>query len=398
MKRTVRQLSISLLAVLAVLLAVVGLVLGRSTPAPVKAAPLAAGNAAPAAQKPDNSQCLSCHGQAGDQVHQFPNGDTVSVLVEAQTYDQAVHAEVACQVCHTNITGFPHPQNAAASAKTYTEQYKDTCKQCHRDQAEDVMGSAHAVLARDGNSNTPICADCHNPHTQVKIQKDANGDPAPVENARIAETCAQCHSEIVNEYKNSVHGKGVFLENNPDVPACHDCHGIHKISTARTAEFRLNSPQLCANCHAREDIMGKYKISTQVLNTYVSDFHGTTVTLFRHENPELATNKPVCYDCHGVHNIASVKDPEKGLEVRQNMLVACQKCHPDATENFPDSWMSHYIASPTRFPIVFYVGWFYKIFIPAVLGGMGLFVLADILRKVGITRRRKPTAVKAREE
>ena len=31
--------------------------------------------------------------------------------------------------------------------------------------------------------------------------------------------------------------------------------------------------------------MGKYGISTQVLNTYVADFHGTTVTLFEQVSP-----------------------------------------------------------------------------------------------------------------
>jgi hypothetical protein len=53
--------------------------------------------------------------------------------------------------------------------------------------------------------------------------------------------------------------------------------------------------------------------------------------------------------------------------------------------------MSHYIASPTRFPLVYYVNLFYKFFIPAVLGGMGLFVLSDILHRIGITGR-KPKA------
>ena len=33
-------------------------------------------------------------------------------------------------------------------------------------------------------------------------------------------------------------------------------------------------------------IMDKYGISTQVLNTYVADFHGTTVTLFEKQSPD----------------------------------------------------------------------------------------------------------------
>lgn len=386
-----RITSISLLAFLAITLVVAGFFLVSSNSATVQAAP----PARPDAQKPDNSQCLGCH-SAPDQVHQFSNGDTVSVTMDPAAYDQGVHANLACQVCHTNISGFPHPQNSAGSAKEYTLQYQGTCKQCHAAQSEEIAGSAHAKLAAEGNPNTPICADCHNAHTQVKIQKDANGDPAAVENEKIAEMCAQCHSGIVEEYKISVHGKGVFGETNPDVPACQDCHGTHNISTARSEEFRLNSPQLCATCHTREDIMDKYGISTQVMDTYVADFHGTTITLFEQKDPEMPTNKPVCYDCHGIHNIAAADDPEKGLAIRQNMLVSCQKCHPDATENFPDSWLSHYIPSQDKYPLVFYVQWFYKIFIPGVLGVMGLYVLTDIFRKLGITRRGK-AAGKAKE-
>ena len=135
--------------------------------------------------------------------------------------------------------------------------------------------------------------------------------------------------------------------------------------------------------------MKKYGISTQVMTTYVSDFHGTTVTLFQNTDPLAQTNKPVCYDCHGVHDIQRVDDPQKGLALKQNMLQACQRCHPDATANFPDSWLSHYIPSPDKYPLVYYVNLFYMIFIPVVLGGMGFIVLTDIYRRLVIDRRNR---------
>ena len=53
-----------------------------------------------------------------------------------------------------------------------------------------------------------------------------------------------------------------------------------------------------------------------------------------------------------------------------------------STANFPDSWMSHYIPSTDKYPIVYYVNLFYKFFIPAVLGGMIIFVLTDIYRRI----------------
>ncbi len=142
-------------------------------------------------------------------------------------------------------------------------------------------------------------------------------------------------------------------------------------------EFRLRSPLICAECHTDSSRMEKYGISTQVLKTYVADFHGTTVTLFERISPDSETNKPVCFDCHGVHDIKDVDDPEKGIHVRENLLARCQQCHPEATTNFPNAWLSHYIPSKDTNRLVYYVNQFYLYFIPAVLGGMALLVVLD---------------------
>jgi hypothetical protein len=123
--------------------------------------------------------------------------------------------------------------------------------------------------------------------------------------------------------------------------------------------------------------MDKYGVSSDVLNSYVADFHGTTVVLFEPETPDAEINKPVCFDCHGVHDIAWADDPIKGLHARQNLMARCQVCHPDATENFPDAWLSHYIPSPDKNALVYYVNLFYKILIPGVIGGMAVLVSMD---------------------
>jgi hypothetical protein len=70
--------------------------------------------------------------------------------------------------------------------------------------------------------------------------------------------------------------------------------------------------------------MAEYELSTDVLETYVADFHGTTVTLFEKQTPDAETNKPVCFDCHGVHDIKRTDDPAKGLQVRENLQSRCQ--------------------------------------------------------------------------
>ncbi len=131
-----------------------------------------------------------------------------------------------------------------------------------------------------------------------------------------------------------------------------------------------------------------------MLNTYVSDFHGQTVALFEKQSPDAQVNKPVCYDCHGVHDISRVDDPHTGLEMQQNLLARCQVCHPDASTNFPAAWMSHYIPSPQNYALVYYVNLFYKFFIPITLGGMALLVVMDASRTlINRSRQRRKSAI-----
>jgi predicted CXXCH cytochrome family protein len=344
----------------------------------------------------DNAACLACH-NAPDRTLSFPNGDTTSVTINSSDFNASVHSSMNCTTCHPTISGFPHPALVAQGKRDYIQEYKDTCQTCHPDNFKQSQDSVHSQALTAGNKNAPSCSDCHNPHTQGLI-KDDKGNLLPSARAQIPLTCAKCHNAIFTEYASSVHGKGVLEANNPDVPTCTTCHGVHSIANPTTAAFRNNSIQLCASCHTNRAIMDKYGISTQVLNTYVADFHGTTVTLFASQSPGEMSNKPVCYDCHGIHNIASVKDPKNGLEIKQNLLAACKRCHSDANTNFPDAWLSHYIPSQTRYPLVYYVNLFYKYFIPLVLGGMALFILTDIFRRVRARRKPRQVEISAVEE
>ena len=343
-----------------------------------------------AANPADNAACLACHA-AAEKTMQFASGDTVSVSIPPTAFDVSVHANLTCVTCHPGISAYPHPALAGSSGqdkRDYTLLYKDTCKVCHADQSSQVQDSVHTQALASGNKNAPACSDCHDPHSQTRL-KDEKGVLLPAARAKIPLTCDKCHSTIFNEYAASVHGKGVLLENNPDVPTCTNCHGVHSIANPTTAAFRNSSIQLCASCHTNQAVMAKYGISTQVLNTYVADFHGTTVTLFERQSPGEMSNKPVCYDCHGIHNIAKVTDPQNGLEIKQNLLNACKKCHPDANTSFPDAWMSHYIPSPQHYPLVYYVTLFYKYFIPLVIGCMALFIFTDILHRLNNRKKQR---------
>jgi len=341
-----------------------------------------------------NEVCLGCHGKPGLSMT-LENGDILDLFVDPSKYGGSIHGQdgYACVQCHTNLGDYPHPAFTASDARDVTLQLTSVCDRCHSGEYNLTMDSVHSAAQAAGKREAAVCTDCHGSHYVRQWTDLETHALLPAARLIIPTTCSKCHNAIYQKYRTSVHGAALTDESNIDVPTCIDCHGVHNIGNPTTAAFRLKSPELCASCHTNPAIMDKYGISTNVLNTYVSDFHGTTVTLFQKQSPDSPTNKPVCYDCHGIHDISRVDDPQTGIEMQQNLLVRCKVCHPDATSNFPSAWMSHYIPSPNHYSLVYYVNLFYKVFIPLVLGGMLALVGMDFGHSVYVkTRRKKPKA------
>ncbi len=332
----------------------------------------------PLPQEADNEACFACHATPGMQTT-LSSGEALYLTIDRETFLASVHGQLgyACVQCHKNISGFPHPEIQAPTHRDFTLQLYTVCADCHRDKYDETLDSVHQQALAGGNKNAAVCTDCHGAHDTMPP-----GEPR----SAIPQTCERCHSQIYDLYKSSVHGAALIEDGNPDVPSCTDCHGVHDVEGPSNSPFRLFSPQICAKCHADATLMDKYGISTDVFDTYVSDFHGTTVVLFEKLAPDQETNKPVCIDCHGVHDMQQVDDPESTV-MKENLLSTCQKCHPDASANFPSSWLSHYEPSPTQAPLVYFVNLFYKILIPVVIGSMLIFVVADGTNR--ILRRRK---------
>lgn len=332
----------------------------------------------PNSQGVANENCLSCHGSPGMQTT-LPSGEILYLTVDPDVFAGSIHGEqgYACVQCHTDIRKYPHRPLEARTRRDVSLLYYQNCARCHQDKYDATLDSVHQQALEEGNEEAALCVDCHGYHDVSDPNETLTSVP---------ETCERCHSLIFAEYADSVHGSALIGEGNPDVPTCIDCHGVHNISGPMNTEFHLFSPQLCAECHADEELMGKYGITTNVFNSYVSDFHGTTV-IFEQQFKGQETNKPVCIDCHGVHIMKKVDDAESQV-IRENLLSTCQRCHPEATSNFADAWLGHYEPDINRFPAVYLVDLFYKIFIPAVLGFMVLFVFGDAARRL-IHRRRE---------
>jgi len=160
---------------------------------------------------------------------------------------------------------------------------------------------------------------------------------------------------------------------------CTTCHGVHNIQSATTAAFRLDSVDMCAQCHANTQLMDKYGISSNVLKTYLDDFHGKTIGFYQEQSSEVWPETPVCFDCHGVHNITPVDDPSSPV-MKENLLPTCRQCHADASANFPSAWLSHYEPSLTKAPVVFFVREYYRFLIPVMIVGLIMHISLDLWR------------------
>ncbi len=340
----------------------------------------AKGNSGPPEQNVGTDTCLACHASPGLQT-EMESGEILYLTIDEDVYNSSVHgsAGYACVQCHTNISSFPHPKPTAETLRGLSMQLYTSCTHCHQDKYEATLDSVHAMALAAGNAQAAICTDCHGVH-------DISSPNEP--RSKIPQTCQLCHSQIYDIYEESVHGAALIGEGNPDVPSCIDCHGVHNVEGPSSGSFHLFSPQICSECHADSELMDKYNVSTEVMETYVADFHGTTVLLFEEITPDQETNKPVCVDCHGVHDIRATDNPDSRV-IQENLLSTWQRCHPDATANFPSAWLKHYQQTPDKAPLVFGVNLFYTVMIPSVIGGMILYISLDGFRRITNNLRRR---------
>jgi predicted CXXCH cytochrome family protein len=288
----------------------------------------------PAAPDPSNATndfCLYCHGNSAVTMT-FPNGESLSLFVDQEAFALSAHGlnHMPCIACHAQYRKYPHLQVTAAS-------------------------------------------------------------PRELSRRIVQESCFHCHQTIYQQFKESVHGKALVEEGNPDVPDCSDCHGIHSIRDPHSALFRAKSPEVCSRCHSDRALAARYGMSDNVTRSYFRDFHGMSIRLASETSPGVtsakAATKAVCYDCHGSHDIRRVSSLESSV-IQVRLVETCRQCHPGAHATFTAAWMNHFTPDRQHWPLVYWVNVAYKILIPSIIGLIVLYVLLDLIRAiVGRIRR-----------
>lgn len=316
------------------------------------------------AQTPPVEPCMQCHSIPG-MSQTLSDGEKMDLYINPASFSNSVHGKkLICSDCHMGYTAYPHPKRNIINKREYTITQYEVCKNCHFANYTKTLDSIHYDLLAGGNRNTPVCTDCHSAHSVTHPDRPRS---------HISQTCSTCHTAIYDDYTKSVHGRALMKEDNQDVPVCTDCHGVHNIRNSRTPNFHTDSTQLCVNCHTDSSMMDKYGISTRVVETYLNDFHGITMTLRKRQSPEAWTDKAVCIDCHGIHNITRIDEPDSPV-MKANLVKTCGKCHANASENFPAAWLSHYEPSPEKAPLVYFVKLFYMALIPFMVVGLSIHI------------------------
>ena len=279
--------------------------------------------------------CTKCHDEIGKLYASSTHGQLESRMdPNAPT----------CKECHGThgVLGKHDPQS-----RTFATNVPSLCGSCHREgqkAAVRYVGRQHEIvqnytesihgkgLLKSGLTVTATCTSCHTAHHVLP-----RTDPESSVNVNnVPATCGQCHNGIEEQFANSIHAQRAAFPGKT-LPVCNDCHTAHAISRTDADAFRLDIMDRCGHCHE------------EIAKTYFDTYHGKVSRLGY-------TKTAKCYDCHGAHDVQAVTDPRSRLS-RANVAATCGKCHAGATRRFA-GYLTHATHhDPRKYPFLFYTFW-----------------------------------------
>jgi hypothetical protein len=337
--------------------------------------------------------CLSCH-----EKPDIKSKEGKSLFVNYDEVKFSRHSKISCSQCHTGISpskirpcesiiqqvdcaschsavGSEYQKSIHGKLFAKEDPNAPTCSECHGEHAvlgkkdplspifpmniPNLCGSCHKEgekaamrytgtekeiienytesihgkgLLKSGLTVTATCTDCHTAHRELP-----HTDPeSSVHVSNVAATCGNCHHGIEEKFNKSVHS-ATFANHTKELPSCNDCHSAHQIIRADSEGFKLMIMNQCGRCH--ED----------VAKTYFDTYHGKVSQLGY-------TKTAKCYDCHGAHDILPVTNPASHLS-RENVVATCQKCHSGATRQFAGYFTHATHHDPDKYPWLFWTFW-----------------------------------------
>jgi cytochrome b subunit of formate dehydrogenase len=379
-----------------------------------------------------DQDCMQCHIKSD--IFTVRDGDTLSLQVDSTELHDSEHRGVSCAQCHTGVSvsarracetitsqvdcSICHADQVAQyntsvhgtlaqrgdvnapdcrechgthqirdpkdpKSPTYATVVPDLCGRCHR--AGQEVASRESVHAQNVLTNysmsihgkgllesglvvTAMCTDCHTAHHELPAE-----DPAStVHKDNLAQTCARCHSGILEQFAQSIHSPSVS-DTDKELPICADCHMSHTISRTDKEGFKFEVMNQCGRCHE------------EVMDTYFETFHGKVSKLGY-------TSAAKCYDCHGAHNVLPTFMPASTLS-RDNIVETCGECHEGSHRQFA-GYLTHATHHDRdKYPILFYTFWFMTTLLVGTLTVAGIHTLLWLPRSFAAMRKNKTLRV-----
>jgi cytochrome b subunit of formate dehydrogenase len=207
--------------------------------------------------------CITCHAEQG------------------QKLEKSMHSPLSCDTCHVQHENYPHPANVP----------KPVCASCHSDESSEYEKSVHGLVAKSGGA-APDCEGCHSgPHELISPK-------TPAFRAALPDTCGICHSDVAAQYKTSVHGVAL-QRGETEAPLCTDCHGAHSIQKHTSEASPVNAGRIrdtCGSCHGNLRLSARFGMPVDRLLSYDASFHG----LAAKSGNQTVANCASCHGVHNI--------------------------------------------------------------------------------------------------
>lgn len=155
--------------------------------------------------------------------------------------------------------------------------------------------SVHGRAVEKGSAKAAVCTDCHGSHQIIP----ANQAQSSIYKFNVPATCGKCHSEIAQKFAGSIHGQAL-ARGNSQTPVCTDCHGIHSILSHKNpnspvAEQNI-SQDTCAPCHEGVRLSREFGVPGGRVTSYMDSYHG----LANKAGSVVAANCSSCHGVHDI--------------------------------------------------------------------------------------------------
>jgi predicted CXXCH cytochrome family protein len=187
----------------------------------------------------ESKACLKCHDKPA--LHKtMGDGKKLSLSISGQDFLTSMHKKQDCTDCHSQLDEETHGKRGhetpLKNRRELSQSMQESCRDCHKKTQKTYDDSLHAMLVKGGSDKAPLCADCHNSHTQASVKLLSPIEQTP---------CASCHEKVFTAYKSDVHGLE-RVKKGKEAPICADCHKSHGVQAATLGDGVKDA---CLSCH-----------------------------------------------------------------------------------------------------------------------------------------------------